>query len=52
MDAWNIFLDNLPLPIGGVDDVGFLLAMIDEIKANHPIDSRRIYITGSPWVAE
>ncbi|MFN2273630.1 MAG: alpha/beta hydrolase family esterase [Anaerolineales bacterium] len=30
----------------GVDDVGFLLAVIQELESNYPIDSNRIYVTG------
>jgi polyhydroxybutyrate depolymerase len=28
------------------DDVGFIAAMIDEIAAEHPVDLRRVYVTG------
>ncbi|MEJ2012170.1 MAG: PHB depolymerase family esterase [Anaerolineales bacterium] len=30
----------------GVDDVGFLLALVDALKAEFPIDRDRIYVTG------
>jgi polyhydroxybutyrate depolymerase len=29
-----------------IDDVGFIDALIDELIARHPVDARRIYITG------
>ncbi len=30
----------------GVDDVGFIDALIDRLSRDHPVDARRIYVTG------
>ncbi|OHV47897.1 polyhydroxybutyrate depolymerase [Pseudofrankia sp. BMG5.36] len=30
----------------GVDDVGFIAAMLDDIAAHYPLDTRRVYVTG------
>src|SRR5690606_1227667 len=38
---WNAF--NVP---GGVDDVGFLSTLIDEISQSYTIDMNRVYSTG------
>ena len=32
--------------IGAVDDVGFVRAMVDDLKANACVDSKRVYATG------
>ena len=38
--AWNVFSS------GGVDDVGFISALIDTLKAGYSIDLNRVYATG------
>jgi polyhydroxybutyrate depolymerase len=35
----------------GMDDVGFIRAMVADIAALHPLDPRRIYATGLPTAA-
>lgn len=32
--------------INGVDDVGFIAALIDKLVRERPVDSRRVYVTG------
>ena len=39
-NQWNIFSDT------GVDDVGFISALIDTMAANYSIDLNRVYATG------
>lgn len=39
--TWNVDLSQ-----DGVDDVRFVQAMVDEIRANFSVDSKRIYATG------
>lgn len=39
-NQWNIYSDN------GVDDVGFISALIDTMAANYSIDLNRVYATG------
>lgn len=39
-NQWNIYSD------GGVDDVGFISALIDTMAANYDIDLTRVYATG------
>lgn len=36
-----------PSQINVIDDVGFILAMIEEITENYPVDADRIYASGS-----
>jgi polyhydroxybutyrate depolymerase len=38
-NVWNV-------GYGGADDVGFLSALIDTLKARYTIDSKRVYFTG------
>lgn len=39
-NQWNVYSDN------GVNDVGFISALIDTISANFTVDSKRVYATG------
>jgi len=39
-NQWNVYSD------GGVNDVGFISALIDTISASYTIDSKRVYATG------
>ena len=41
LDQWNAALDP-----GGVDDVGFLTALIDHLVRTFPIDPNRVYVAG------
>jgi len=35
-----------PADLEGIDDVGFLLSLLDTLLAQHPIDTLRIYLSG------
>lgn len=44
-DSWN-YLHDIPGSAGGADDSDFLYQVIDEVKQNYNIDSKRMYLTG------
>jgi polyhydroxybutyrate depolymerase len=43
---WNDGLDRSWLPSVASDDVAFLDELLDEVLANFPLDSRRLFVTG------
>jgi polyhydroxybutyrate depolymerase len=44
--TWNADLCCDPARANGVDDVGFIEAVMDEIEGNHRVDPKRIYVAG------
>jgi polyhydroxybutyrate depolymerase len=44
--TWNAGHCCGPAMLRGVDDVGFIRALIDRLVADYPVDERRIYATG------
>ncbi|MBV9832934.1 MAG: alpha/beta fold hydrolase [Alphaproteobacteria bacterium] len=44
--TWNHGSHKTPSNVTATDDVGFMVAMIDEIASAHRIDRRRVYIAG------
>ncbi len=48
--AWNSFsytdASGMSVPGTGVDDIGFLAAVIDDMAANYNVDRDRVYVTG------
>jgi polyhydroxybutyrate depolymerase len=44
--TWNARLCCDPARACGVNDVGFIEAVLDEIEAGHNVDPKRIYVTG------
>lgn len=44
---WNDGRETLESSQQGIDDVAFILEMIEHINANTPVDRRRIYVTGA-----
>lgn len=45
-DAWNAGACCAPATTDGVDDVGFLRALIDRMEADYPIDPNRVFVAG------
>ncbi|MDJ0656949.1 MAG: PHB depolymerase family esterase [Xanthomonadales bacterium] len=41
MGGWNAFVGR-----GGIDDVGFLLAVVEDVSSRRAIDPSRVYVTG------
>jgi polyhydroxybutyrate depolymerase len=44
--SWNAFTCCGPAQRGGVDDVGFLVRLIGDLRARYGVDPRRVYATG------
>jgi len=45
--GWNAGACCKPANIDGVDDVGFVAALLDRLEADYPIDPDRVYVVGA-----
>lgn len=46
LSSWNVGPCCPPASLGGVDDVGFLARVVDQVRARPDVDPDRLYLTG------